>query len=129
MDLKAIYISHQHADHQIGTINLILAREQAFRKAGKSVENLFIIVTGKYAEYLVTYHRKIQSVLSHAQLVKCEDLIFHTQKDEYMMSIPGDKVQLINPTLLQSLLSATGLKELETCRAVHCAHAFCLAFR
>ena len=69
---------------------------------------------GKYAEYLVTYHRKIQSVLryfyvihllfnvfsvclelniknnifniylfllffSHAQLVKCEDLIFHTQ--------------------------------------------------
>ena len=25
-----------------------------------------------------------------------------------MMSIPGDKVQLINPTLLQSLLSATG---------------------
>ena len=25
-----------------------------------------------------------------------------------MMSIPGDKVQLINPTLLQSLLSAIG---------------------
>jgi ribonuclease Z len=67
MNMTAIYISHQHADHQLGSINIILAREEAFRKVGKPVENLYIIVTGKYAEYLVTYHRKIQSVLRLVQ--------------------------------------------------------------
>jgi len=127
--LKAIYVSHQHADHQLGSLNLILERTAVFEAAGLPVEKLYFISTKWYGEYLTTYHYKMQDVLANAELVKCEELCFYTPKDEFMLDIPGPKIQLILPDKLRKLLEYTGLSEIETCKAVHCPHAFCLSFR
>ena len=56
--LKAIYISHQHADHHLGMINVMLAREEAFKAVGQPVDNLLIIATKRLAEFLTYYHAR-----------------------------------------------------------------------
>ena len=56
--MKAIYISHQHADHHLGMINVMLAREEAFKAVGRPVDNLLIIATKRLAEFLTYYHAR-----------------------------------------------------------------------
>lgn len=56
--MKAIYISHQHADHHLGMINVMLAREEAFRVANEPVDGLLIIATKRLAEFLTYYHSR-----------------------------------------------------------------------
>ena len=56
--LKAIYISHQHADHHLGMINVMLAREEAFRVASEPVLCLLILATKRLAEFLTYYHSR-----------------------------------------------------------------------
>ena len=56
--MKAIYISHQHADHHLGMINVMLAREEAFKAGGRPVDNLLIIATKRLAEFLTYYHAR-----------------------------------------------------------------------
>jgi len=126
-NLKCVYISHQHADHHLGSINILIERDNYFKRKNIEIDPLFIVVTGKYNEYLTVYHKKIQSVLTNVELVKCEDLLFHTQKDSYMQEIPDlPKIQLIDPALKSRFLSYTSLSDIETCRAIHCRDAFCV---
>ena len=99
MGIRTIYISHQHADHQLGTTNFILAREEAFRKAGKPIEKLYIVSTAKYGDFLKTYHTKLQPVLSNTELVSCEELVYYSPRDEDFRPLPGDKSQLIQAVL------------------------------
>ena len=56
--LKAIYISHQHADHHLGMINVMLEREEAFKVANKPVLSLLILATKRLAEFLTYYHSR-----------------------------------------------------------------------
>ena len=129
MGIRTIYISHQHADHQLGTTNFILAREEAFRKAGKPIEKLYIVSTAKYGDFLKTYHTKIQSILSNTELVACEELVYYSPRGDDFRPLPGDKSQLIDPDQLTEFLQHSGLSEIETCRALHCPHAFCMSLR
>ena len=126
--VRSIAISHQHADHQLGTINFILAREEAFRKSGKPVDKLYIVATEKYSDYLCAYHNKLQAVLTHTELVKCEELVYHSPRDDDFRPLPGDKQQLIDPDQLAEFLNYTELSTIETCKALHCPFAFCMAF-
>jgi len=126
-NLKCVYISHQHADHHLGSINILIERDNYFKEKNIEIDPLFIVVTGKYNEYLTVYHKKIQSVLTNVELVKCEDLLMHTQKDRYMQELPDlPKIQLINAELKSRFLSYTSLSDIQTCRAIHCRDAFCV---
>jgi len=130
MGLKGVYISHMHADHHLGLINIIQHREKAFKSRGRIVKNMYIISTGRLAPFLTYYHSKFEPILTHAELVKCEHLILYNSRDENtLVEDPSSKHQLIFPSTLQTVLSDLGLKELYTSRAIHCPHAFCLALR
>merc|ERR1712113_851339 len=43
--LKCVYISHMHADHHLGLINIIQARERAVRKSGQDLPKLYVVST------------------------------------------------------------------------------------
>jgi ribonuclease Z len=120
--LKAVYISHQHADHHMGAINVMLHREEAFRAEGLAVEGLAVLATRRMAEFLTYYHSKLQPILCHAELFTCEHLLLHDSRD-----VPGEKVQLIYPDRMAGLLERLGLAAIATCKAIHCPHAFCLS--
>eukprot|EP00088_Acartia_fossae_P014124 TRINITY_DN1752_c0_g1_i12.p1 TRINITY_DN1752_c0_g1~~TRINITY_DN1752_c0_g1_i12.p1 ORF type:complete len:1018 (-),score=227.81 TRINITY_DN1752_c0_g1_i12:101-3154(-) len=126
-NLKAIYVSHQHADHHLGSIDILQAREKVFKEANLDVPLLYFVVTNRYRYYLTAYHHSFEPVLGNIHLVSCEDLIFHTPKNEFMQEIPGDRLQLIDPALKKEFLDYTSLSGIETCKAVHCAHAYCVS--
>jgi len=121
--LKAIYISHQHADHHLGMINVMLAREEAFRVANEPVLCLLILATKRLAEFLTYYHSRLQPILCHAELVQCEHLVMYDDREE-----EGRKVQLLYADRMIHLLETLGLESIATCKAIHCPHAFCVSF-
>ena len=130
LGLKGIYISHMHADHHLGLISVLQYRERAFRSRKKVMKKVFIISTGRLAEYLTYYHSKFESVVSEAELVKCEQLILYNMRDKKTLTEdPSMKHQLLYPDTLARVLSELGLVELYTSRALHSPHAFCLAIR
>jgi len=130
MNLKGIYISHMHADHHLGLISLIQYRERAFMTRNTEIKKLYIISTGRLAEYLTYYHSKFESVLCNVELVKCEQLILYNMRDRKTLTEdPSMKHQLLYPDTLSRVLSDLGLVELYTSRALHSPHAFCLAIR
>jgi len=129
-NLKAIYISHQHADHHLGSINLLIAREEAFQHDIEKITPLYFVASEQYRSFLTVYHKKIQSVLTNVQLLKNEELLFHNQKNRYMENIPNSKkIQLVNEDLLREFKKYTSLSHIETCRALHCRHAHCVTFK
>ena len=123
MGLKGVYISHMHADHHLGLINIIQLRERAFISSGREVKKLYIICTSRLSEFLTGYHSKFEPVLSNAELVQCEQLVLYNVRDEVtLVEDQSKKFQFLFPSDL-------GLVELFTAKAIHCPHAFCLAFR
>ena len=125
--LKGVYISHLHADHLLGLINIIQLRERAFISRGRVVKKLYIISTHRLAEYLTTYHSMFEPLLCNAELVKCEQLILCNLSDEETQRpAPAALPQHIAD---QRVLSELGLVELYTSKALHCPHSFCLAPR
>jgi len=128
LGLKAIYVSHQHADHHLGMISVIQAREQAFRDAGKPVEKIYIIATSKMGFFLSYYHRMFEPILCDAVQVNCEHLVLYNKKGPDGEEDTSIKTQLFYPESLAKLCKDLGLASIETCRAIHCPHAFCLSF-
>jgi len=126
--LKAVFLSHQHADHHLGLISVIQAREKAFKTAGKEIEKMYIIATDKMGWFLSYYHRMFEPILCNAVQVKNEHLVLYSKKDIFGVEDPSIKSQPLYPEDLSSLCKDLGLSSIETCRAIHCPHAFCLSF-
>jgi len=130
LGLKGVYISHMHADHHLGLVNIIQLRERAFTSIDREVKKLYIISTSRLANFLTTYHAKFEPVLCNSELVKCEQLILYNVRDEEtLVENPLQKQQLMYPDNLSRILKDLGLSELWTSRAIHCPHAFCLSLR
>ena len=50
-----------------------------------------------------------------------EDLLFHTQKDEYWEDIcDAERIRLVDENVLDEFQKYAGLSHIETCRALHC---------
>eukprot|EP00092_Neocalanus_flemingeri_P001499 GFUD01001600.1.p1 GENE.GFUD01001600.1~~GFUD01001600.1.p1 ORF type:complete len:865 (+),score=362.31 GFUD01001600.1:341-2935(+) len=130
MGLKGVYISHMHADHHLGLINIMQLRERAFISKGREVKKLYIITTNRLAAFLTYYHEKFEPVLCNSELVKCEHLVLYNVRDEEtLVENPAEKHQVLFPSTLKRVLSDLCLEELFTSRAIHCPHAFCLALK
>ena len=130
MGLKCVYISHMHADHHLGLINIIQARERAVKKSGLELPKLYVVSTDRLLSFLTLYHAKFESLLTECQHVKCERLVLYSERNEETMEEnPDKKIQKLYPDDLARFLDVTGLSEFYVSRAIHCPNAFCLAFR
>ncbi|XP_076036405.1 ribonuclease Z [Oratosquilla oratoria] len=68
-NLSAIYVSHLHADHHIGLINLLLARRKAFQKMQVSkVPPLVLLAPSRIMNYLSSYHANFEDILENISL-------------------------------------------------------------
>jgi len=118
-NLKAIYLSHLHADHHMGLINIVLERTKAFSFVNENVNKLFIIAPSKITSYLSLYHRKFEPILTDLYQVSNEHLLTFTPPNNKEI-----KTQILYPAVLKELVDGTGLESIKTCRAVHCPSAF-----
>lgn len=63
--LRAIYVSHLHADHHIGLIGLL----KAIAAASKSNRPLYLLAPAQISTWLTLYHKRFENILDNVRLV------------------------------------------------------------
>lgn len=66
-NLRAIYISHLHADHHIGLIGLLRARLRLFETS--EPQTLYLLAPQQIRTWLNTYHHHFEPILQNLQLI------------------------------------------------------------
>ena len=119
-NLKAVYISHLHADHHLGFIALARSRNEAF--GAEQPTRLYVVAPSRMSEYLMMYHCKFEPIL--------QDL--YQIKNEHLLPVAfGDSTELhqrIYANVLTDMLYYCGFEDFETRKAFHCPGSFSMAF-
>ncbi|XP_049717038.1 zinc phosphodiesterase ELAC protein 2-like [Elephas maximus indicus] len=111
--LAAVFVSHLHADHHTGLLNILLQRERALASLGKPLHPLLVVAPTQLMAWLQQYHYQCQEILHHVNLIPAKYL----QKGAEVSSP-------IVETLINSLLETCDLEKFQTCLVRHCKHAF-----
>ncbi|XP_004416668.1 PREDICTED: zinc phosphodiesterase ELAC protein 2 isoform X3 [Odobenus rosmarus divergens] len=111
--LAAVFVSHLHADHHTGLLNILLQRERALASLGKPCPPLLVVAPTQLKAWLQLYHNQCQQLLQHVSLIPAKCL----QKGAEVSSPAVER-------LIGSLLGACDLAEFQTCLVRHCKHAF-----
>ncbi|XP_077300737.1 ribonuclease Z [Arctopsyche grandis] len=125
-DMKAVYISHLHADHHIGLISIIQGRKKALdrlRENGQldtKQENLFLLAPKQIMTWLHLYDKRFEDISSDFQLLA--NSLFIRNHDKVFDD------ELFKTEMINSFLNQTSLRDLETCIVKHCPNAFGVSF-
>ncbi|XP_061030617.1 zinc phosphodiesterase ELAC protein 2 isoform X2 [Eubalaena glacialis] len=111
--LAAVFVSHLHADHHTGLLNILLQRERALVSLGKPCQPLLVVAPTQLRAWLQQYHTQCQPLLHHVSIIPAKCL----QKGA---EVSNPKVE----RLISLLLEACALEEFQTCLVRHCKHAF-----
>jgi len=126
-NLKAIYISHLHADHHIGLINLILEREKSFAELKEEPTKVYIMGPARIANYLSIYHQNFQPVLTDLEHIRNEHLLMTDKSKLDSGTHNANFFERLSPENMLKLLEHVQLKSIKTCRVFHCPSAFAVA--
>ncbi|XP_049632801.1 zinc phosphodiesterase ELAC protein 2 [Suncus etruscus] len=111
--LSGVFVSHLHADHHTGLINILLQRERALSSMGKPFCPLLVVAPTQLKAWLQQYHNQCQQILHHVNMIPAKCL----QKGAEVSSPTVEK-------LIALLLETCDLEEFQTCLVRHCKHAF-----
>ncbi|CAG4979541.1 unnamed protein product [Colias eurytheme] len=115
--LKAIYISHLHADHHIGLIGVLQARREALDEVSDSetepAQPLYLMAPGQIVTWLSKYDQQFESIRGEFTLIPNQNLT------EAKQSTTGD--------MTSAILASLGIDRLVTCYVSHCPNAFGVA--
>uniref|UniRef100_A0A0D9R9L8 Zinc phosphodiesterase ELAC protein 2 n=1 Tax=Chlorocebus sabaeus TaxID=60711 RepID=A0A0D9R9L8_CHLSB len=111
--LAAVFVSHLHADHHTGLLNILLQRERALASLGKPLRPLLVVAPTQLKVWLQQYHNQCQEVLHHVSMIPAKCL-----QEGAEISSPAVE------RLISSLLGTCDLEEFQTCLVRHCRHAF-----
>lgn len=109
--LAGIYVSHMHADHHIGLIGLLLARQTALQQNNRSADPLLLIAPQQMNNWLQSYDFRYEAISS------------------LFTMIPSEKLSVVDydSNCSQRVHQAFDLKLLETTLVEHCKNAFGLS--
>uniref|UniRef100_A0A2K6S8F2 Zinc phosphodiesterase ELAC protein 2 n=1 Tax=Saimiri boliviensis boliviensis TaxID=39432 RepID=A0A2K6S8F2_SAIBB len=111
--LAAVFVSHLHADHHTGLLNILLQRERALASLGKPFRPLLVVAPTQLKPWLQQYHNQCQEILHHISMIPAKCL-----QEGAEISSPAVE------RLISSLLGTCDLEEFQTCLVRHCKHAF-----
>ncbi|XP_052051020.1 zinc phosphodiesterase ELAC protein 2 isoform X2 [Apodemus sylvaticus] len=112
-NLTAVFVSHLHADHHTGLLNILLQRERALASLGKPFQPLLVVAPTQLRAWLQQYHNQCQEILHHISMIPAKFL----QKGAEVSNPPVER-------LISLLLETCDLEEFQTCLVRHCKHAF-----
>ncbi len=105
--LKAVYVSHLHADHHLGLISIIQNRSKVL--ADSQQQPLYLLAPQQMYEHFLSYYDRVfEPILDNVRLVPNEELLSDSSSKEF--------------------LSYCGLSAAATSRAYHCPRSFCVSF-
>ncbi|XP_011496822.1 PREDICTED: ribonuclease Z, mitochondrial [Ceratosolen solmsi marchali] len=102
--IKAVYISHLHADHHLGFIGILKHREKV------TDEPLFLLAPEQISSFLELYNCKFESINRQYKFINNKAFL---QKQEILQS-----------SLSKALYSATGISKISTVFVKHCLFAY-----
>lgn len=106
-DLKAIFISHLHADHHIGLIGLL--RGRIAEQGRDKLPPIKLFAPEQIQSYLSFYHYRIEPIKHSYHLIR-NSMLCHDQLAEK-----------------HRRYACCGLLDITTCLVPHCKHAFAVA--
>lgn len=74
-NLKAVYVSHLHADHHIGLVGLLKGRRKAFEQSEKPAEPLLLLAPKQILAWLQFYHRRFEKIDQDYEIIGNADLV------------------------------------------------------
>ncbi|XP_063824752.1 ribonuclease Z, mitochondrial isoform X1 [Ostrinia nubilalis] len=112
--LKAVYISHLHADHHIGLIGVIQARRQAWLEVNADAppEPLYLFAPGQIYTWLYTYDQQFEKIKGDFTLLPNQNLLHESYHQNAEMV---------------ATLANIGVEQIRTCFVSHCPNAFGVA--
>ncbi|CAL4134523.1 unnamed protein product, partial [Meganyctiphanes norvegica] len=111
--LAAIYVSHHHADHHIGLINLLQARKKAFTKDNiLNIPSVPLLAPGRLINYLKSFHTNFEPILEEFELVDNSRFLSTDQ---------------MTPEEYNQICGNLGMKEIQMCYVLHCPDSFGVA--
>ncbi|KAF5288455.1 hypothetical protein FQR65_LT02107 [Abscondita terminalis] len=114
-NLRAIFISHLHADHHIGLIGVLQGRHKALTETNKvTAQKILLLAPRQIMTWLKFYDEYFEAIAHEFELVPNDELIF----DEQTL-FEGTKVRLYY---------RLGMTEIGTTPVRHCPNAFGVAF-
>ncbi|XP_053566415.1 zinc phosphodiesterase ELAC protein 2 [Bombina bombina] len=113
LQISAVFISHIHADHHTGLLDILLERERAFLSAGKQFTPMLVVGPTILMTWLNQYHDHCQEILQHLNLIPAKHVMDGSE-------VPSLKTQ----SFITSLLQTYNLQKFQTCLVRHCRNAF-----
>ncbi|CAZ83916.1 unnamed protein product [Tuber melanosporum] len=115
-DLKALYISHLHADHHLGTVAVLKARYNEVYSSDMCEANQLINIVApcKFLVWLREYADVEEFGFSKIRFISCEDLLKKNQGSP----------RNIAAHLLTEVLDSLSMASIQISRAVHCLDSF-----
>ncbi|CAK9822129.1 Ribonuclease Z, mitochondrial [Anthophora retusa] len=105
--IKAVYISHIHADHHLGLIGLLLKRKQI------TSEKLYLLIPTSMEPWLNFYNDRFESISQQYTLVQNSDLYMNQHK--------------LSSSFESTLFNFLNVKEINTIFVAHCKQSYGIA--
>nr|XP_008102469.1 PREDICTED: zinc phosphodiesterase ELAC protein 2 [Anolis carolinensis] len=112
-NIAAVFVSHIHADHHTGLLNILLQRHRAFMSLGQSPSPLLLVAPTQLMTWLHQYHDHCQEILGHINMIPARFLI--------------EGCDVFKPkakAFIASLLEKYDFAKFQTCLVRHCKNAF-----
>lgn len=74
-NLNIIFITHLHADHHIGLINVLKRRRQAAQRLNSKFEKVFLLAPKPIMFWLGSYHHKFETILGGMEFISNEIVV------------------------------------------------------
>uniref|UniRef100_A0A8C9SV32 Zinc phosphodiesterase ELAC protein 2 n=1 Tax=Scleropages formosus TaxID=113540 RepID=A0A8C9SV32_SCLFO len=111
--LSTIFISHMHADHHTGLLQLLFQRKRALDAFGIPFSPVHLVAPLQIMRWLNQYHDHCQEILNHVNIIPSRFLTAGADT-------PSHKTE----SLIQSLLKKLDLEKFQTCVVPHCKGSF-----
>ncbi|XP_078081542.1 zinc phosphodiesterase ELAC protein 2 [Mustelus asterias] len=112
-NLSAIFVSHMHADHHTGLLNILLEREKALASLGKGFSPVLLVGPLQIMNWLNQYHHHCQEILRHIEIISARHLVEGAEVTKFTAQ-----------DAIRSLLKNLELEKFRTCVVRHCRNAF-----
>ncbi|MBN3304556.1 RNZ2 protein, partial [Amia calva] len=112
-NLSTVFISHMHADHHTGLLQLLLQRERALKSLGKPFSPIFLVAPAQLMTWINQFHDHCQEILSHINIIPARFLVEGAEHPKYKTK-----------SFIHSMLKKCDLEKFQTCLVRHCKNAF-----
>uniref|UniRef100_A0ACB8EJV4 Zinc phosphodiesterase ELAC protein 2 n=2 Tax=Sphaerodactylus townsendi TaxID=933632 RepID=A0ACB8EJV4_9SAUR len=112
-NIGAVFLSHIHADHHTGLLNILLHRHRTFMARGQPYSPVLVVAPTQIMTWLHQYNDHCQEILEHISMIPARFLMEG-----------ADVFKPKTRTFINLLMKKYDFAKFQTCEVRHCKNAF-----